>query len=330
VVVSNNGGGCWGGWGGWGWGCGSWGWGWGWGWCGPSVSFSFGFGYPYYASCYYPYYYPRYRYPYYGYGYPYYDYGSYCAYPSYPYYDSYPYVYREVEVPDYVAAPTVVEPAEESAAESISPVPAPLEGEETLEAGLRPAQLSFVSGLHAMEEGDYDRATEAFFNASVEDPDSRLVKVFLATSLFSVGEYPYAAEYLRTGLENWEEFPSYEWDVRSLYGNERDFETQLSLLEKHTALDPSDVDAQLVLGFIAMNSGNGEKAGAAFDAVRTFSADPVELSVASRYLSELEDRSGAFPRSDDERFDLAVRGNPAVQAFLASPSSEDVPTLPIR
>ena len=338
MVVVQNGGGCWGGWGGWGWGCGGWGWGWG-SWCGPAFGFSvgFSFGYPYYGSCYYPYYpyygyagyyprYPRYycSYPYYGY--PYYDYGSYCSYPSYL--DDYPYVVREVEVPDYVTAPSVVEPPPvvESPVESAAPVEAPAPDEEAL----RPAQLSFITGLHAMEAGDYDRASDAFFNASLEDPDSRLVKVFLATSLFSVGEYHYSAEYLRLGLENWEEFPSYNWDVRGLYGNEKDFEAHLATVERQTQVDPSDVDAQVVLGFVAMNSGHPEKAGAAFDAVRTLSTDPVEMAIATRYLTELEDRSGAFPRSDDERFDLATREDPAVQAFLASNSAEDVPALPIR
>lgn len=337
VVVVNNGG-CWGGWGGWGYG----GWGYPWYSCyspafygyygygypyGLSFGFSFGYGYPYY-NCYYP----RYRYwPRYYAGYPYY--GDYCSYPT-PYYDDYPYVYRDVEVPDYVTAPTALErrlPVAETVVpeDALAPVPT-LDGEEAFYASLKPAQLSFVLGLHAMEGGEYDQATESFFNASVEDPDSRLVKVFLATSLFSVGEYHYAAEYLRLSLETWDEFPSYDWNVRGLYGSEKDFEAHLALLERHTALDPGDIDAQIVLGFIAMSSGEAEKAGAAFDAVRTLSTDPVELDLASRYLGELEDRSGAFPRSDDERFDLAVREDPAIQAFLAGHAPKDVPALPIR
>jgi hypothetical protein len=244
------------------------------------------------------------------------------------------YVYRDVEVPDDVTAPAVVEaealPVPPAAGATGDVAPPPPAGEGSFYATLRPAQLSFVLGLHAMEGREYDQATESFFNASIEDPDSRLVKLFLAASLFSVGEYRYAAEYIRLGLESWEEFPRYDWDVRGLYGSAGDFETHLALLEKHVTLEPGDVDAQIVLGFVSMHSGSIEKAGAAFDAVRALASDPVELAIASRYLTELEDRSGAFPRSDEERFDLAVREDPAVRAFLASHALKDVPALPIR
>jgi hypothetical protein len=247
------------------------------------------------------------------------------------------YVYRDVEIPDdavpveQAEAPEPVgPPAPPTLAGEADAVPQPLGREESFYASLKPAQLSFVLGLHAMQGGDYDQATESFFNASVEDPDSRLVKVFLAASLFSAGEYRYAAEYIRLGLDGWEEFPSFDWDVRDLYGSPNDFESHLALLETETALDPGDIDSQLVLGFIAMHSGDLVRAGSAFDAVRNLSGDPVELAIASRYMAEVEDRSGAFPRSEEERFELAARADPAVKAFLTSHSMRDVPALPIR
>ena len=102
----------------------------------------------------------------------------------------------------------IAEPAEAVAAQERRP----LGGEEAFFASLKPAQLSFAFGFMHFKNRNYDEAAESFYNASLEDPDSRLVKVFLGLSLFSIGEYPYAAEYLRLGLESWPEFASLPLD----------------------------------------------------------------------------------------------------------------------
>jgi len=206
----------------------------------------------------------------------------------------------------------------------------PLGSKEAFLAGLKPAQLSFVMGLEDLRKGNYEEATESLYSASLEDPDSRLVKVFLATSLFSVGEHAYAAEYLRLGLDGWDAFPSYTWDVRGAYGVPGDFDRHLASLEEEVRARPGDADRLLVLGFLKMHSGQPEGAASAFDSLGAVSTDPVDDALASRYVAEIEDRNGTFPRDPSEAARLATDEEPAVRAFLASQSPADVPELPIR
>jgi tetratricopeptide (TPR) repeat protein len=241
----------------------------------------------------------------------------------------------DVEVPvDAAAQAAPVEsvplaPEGQAAASNLVAEAAILDPQERFFASLRPAQLSFVFGLGHLKAGKYDEATEALYNASIEDPESKLVKVFLGISLFSAGEYGYAAEYLRLGLEEWEAFPGYQWRVQDLYGRPGDFDSHLALLEEETRLNPAHTDAALVLGFLAMHSGDLAKAGNAFDSVRSLSSDGVEQTIARRYIAEIEVRTGAFPGPAGETAPPAEE-DATIQAFLASLAPADVPKLPIR
>jgi len=238
----------------------------------------------------------------------------------------------EVDVPDEAIAGATpqVESREISPPDGEVAASEPLEPKEAFLAGLKPAQLSFVMGLDDLRKGNYEDATESLYSASLEDPESRLVKVFLATSLFSVGEHGYAAEYLRLGLDGWDAFPSYSWDVRDAYGVPGDFDRHMAALEEEVRTRPGDADRLLVLGFLKTHSGQPEGAASAFESLQAVSTDPVDDALAERYVAEIEDRNGTFPRDPSEAARLAADEEPAVQAFLASQSVADVPALPIR
>ena len=320
--------------------------------CYPYAGYYYGYPYPYlydYGCDFYDGYYVRFGYARASYyaacsGYGYHGYAHHCHHYACSAHGDHEYHVRDcpecypsgsltydVDVPDAALGETQVEPSEIAPPAGEGAVqPATLEPKEAFLAGLKPAQLSFVLGLDDLRKGDYEGATESLYSASLEDPESRLVKVFLATSLFSIGEHSYAAEYLRLSLDGWDAFPAYPWDVRGAYGVPGDFDKQLAALEEEVRTRPADADRLLVLGFLKTHSGRPEEAASAFDSLRAVSTDPVDDALASRYVAEIEDRNGTFPRDPDEAARLAADEEPAVRAFLASHSVADVPALPIR
>ncbi len=232
--------------------------------------------------------------------------------------------------PQAEAAPSVLLPAE-----AVEPEPRPVSRQEAFFASLKPAQLSFALGLVQFRNGGYGEASESFYNASIEDPESKLVKVFLGVSLFAVGEYQFAAEYLRLGLEEWPTFPTYRWSVQGLYGSSSDLGSQLALLEEETRRNPGDVDAALVLAFLGMSGAPAPSiaVGESVDRVRLLSEDPVDQILVDRYVAEIEARSGLFPAATESNNDLAMAASvedPTMTVFLQSLELGYVPALPIR
>jgi hypothetical protein len=242
------------------------------------------------------------------------------------------YVEHDVNVPEAVAGGAAVPQPEAPVQGAATPESSPEartiapEREESFFASLRPAQLSFAMGLIHFREGDYDQAAEDFYNSSVEDPSSRLVKVFLGVSLFAVGEYSFAAEYFRLGLDEWPAFTRHPWNVQRMYGNSADFTHQLATLHDAASMDPADDDAALVLTVLNLSSataGSEGDAGASIDRVRSLSVNPVDRSIALDYQPRVE---AAAPPAEAEPADL----DPAVENFLATLEPQDVAALPIR
>jgi hypothetical protein len=219
------------------------------------------------------------------------------------------YVYHDVEVPQVDPVVDVGVPEQDSAAGSgTEPSPEartlpgssaqgaeraedPMEREELFFASLKPAQLSFALGLIHFREGHFDDAAEAFYNATIEDPESRLAKAFLAHALFSVGEYEFAAEYLREGLVDWEAAAAYRWNLQALYGRPEDLESQRRLLLDRQRLYPADSDVLLLLAFVEFATGRENEAAQRFEELRSSSQDPDAILLAGAFLAEIETRS---------------------------------------
>jgi len=288
--------------------------------------------------------------------------------------DGEPYAYHDVDVPSEYASAEVYEtldtsavtPAATGAAEgSLTPAidrsgPAPqaearrLNPQEAFFASLKPAQLSFAFGLLKLGDANYEEASEEFFNASIEDPESPVTKVFMGLALFSTGEYRYAARYLRSGLEQLPEFPTYDWDLAKVYRSEENLDAHMKLLREKVALQPSDEDAAFVLAVLEYHRGNPEDAGPRFALLRTFAEDPGTRVVVGRYIAEIERRQdgtsqaaertpallsdaellsnpGAFSAADSpSEGGVPVAAGPGLRAFLADPSFASVKQLSIR
>ncbi len=330
------------------------------------VSFGVSYGYPYVSSYGYyghgyPYYGYRFRYRrHYGYYSSYYPLAYRTAYVTYPYYPSYAEYYSYENDPAYGGG-TYVDQSNhyyyygQRAGDATSVEEVPEDGlYESSEAGaeveearfvvreplvdgtpaanepngeLSTAQYQFSLGYLQLERGEYQSASEHFYEASLEAPESRLLKLFLALSLAGQGEYGFSAEYLRHALEDWDALALYPWDVSTLLP-EGETTRRIESLRGEVALGGGGVDALLVLAFLEFHS-RDPGAGATLDHLRDFgAASPVDRAIAERYLSALLVRDGeAVPVIAGEISDIYES---PVAEFLAAPSAEKVSELPIH
>jgi tetratricopeptide (TPR) repeat protein len=284
----------------------------------PFFSFSFGFGFPFYAYYYSPY--PYYGYPYWcDPWYPYYG-GIYYYPPPPPYYYNREY-YNGDYSQGYVSAQTVPDaqaapPAESAPVEtargeagtgSITPIPRneivenrPGSATDTVTtvAASAPAKNA-LEGLAEFRGGDYTQASDSLFQAAQATTESQSLKLYLAESLFAIGEYGYAADYLREALDARPDLASQPFNASRLYSQtpqgEEDFAKHFSQLVEHVRLDPGDNDALMVLGFIQLNSSRPEDAGATLTVLRDSAARPQDQAIAARLMGEAERRAGAVP-----------------------------------
>ena len=197
------------------------------------------------------------------------------------------------------------------------------EGAETgAVEGLRPAQLNFWLGLESLRQGKYNDAAESLYNALLEDPGNGVIKVILSESLFAIGEYRYAARYLREALGDWEEFTRYQWSPAALYRNAEDFPARLKALEKEATEHPENLDLQLVLGYERFVHGDPDGAKGIFASLATSAPDEPTRKLSTRFLGRIEALAGG------EAVEPPA-GNPTGR-FLKSLSLEDLRALNMR
>jgi tetratricopeptide (TPR) repeat protein len=206
---------------------------------------------------------------------------------------------------------------------------------DELFSNLKPAQLSVTFGLNSFKSGDYERATEEFYNASIEDPESPLVKVLLGMALFSTGEYRYAAGYFRRGLGEWPDFARYTWQIQNLYGELGDFQKHSDLVTQQLELTPTDEDTLLVSALTRYFAEDFESAGPQFAMLRTFARDTTTKTIAEAYLPEVASRIQGGNGAQEVgiapvAYRVPLSEDDPVGAFLRRPGVDRVGALPIR
>lgn len=189
-------------------------------------------------------------------------------------------------------------------------------------ADLTPSQVTFAMGILAFRKGNYDEASEYFFNASIEDSGSVVPELFLAVSLVSIGEFDYAATYLRTALQTSPGLITTPVRLDRIYGDERaeELARHRNLLEERHVLHPADPDTQLLRSFFALNAGDLDAAGQSALALRDASESTEDRELGGALLNEVERR-----RSDPDRTESTARS-----AFLENPEVGAIPGLSIR
>jgi hypothetical protein len=203
-------------------------------------------------------------------------------------------------------------------------------------AQLSPAKQTLALGLLAFRRGEYDDAAELLYNASIEDPDSGVVRVALAASLVAIAEYGYGAAYLRQAYRGSDPVVKHPLQLRRLYGADRqaEFEAHRRLLADRAELFPSDPDTLLLSAFVALGTGEKQAALVSLNALEQIAQDPGDRELAARL------RAASLPEAAVEAADAAPSPAPSsaasdsseavIRAFLESPGLETVKALPVR
>jgi tetratricopeptide (TPR) repeat protein len=272
---------------------------------GFGFGFGWGWGYPYYAAYYSPWYYDPWYYPY-----PYY-----AGYPAYPYY-GYPYeggtaVYNNYYYSSAPAAGGEASGAGAAPAESsggISPLPKAEDGESArAEAESVPGRGNIIypgsgqalnealSGLANFRDGRYPEASEDLYAAVQSNPASPGLKVYLAESLFAIGEYKFAGDYLRQAILTKPAVALQPFDLGRLYAptpeGQADLNRHLDALKEHVELQPYDADALLVLGFLQLQAGDPNEAAGTLLALNDYTENPLSQQAASQLFAAVQLRN---------------------------------------
>jgi tetratricopeptide (TPR) repeat protein len=175
------------------------------------------------------------------------------------YYDYYgggwPYYGNEVTV--YSAPTEAVQVPESPPVEAAAAPPAPdaaaPDGSDTA-----PGQQYAAQARDAFRAGDYREALRQANHAAVEMPRNAEVHELMSLALFALAEYRAAAIEAHAaialgGVSGWPAIFAY-------YGEETTYSNQFRALEKHVRKNPKSPEAQFLLGYHDVLTGNKEAA----------------------------------------------------------------------
>ncbi len=223
-----------------------------------------------------------------GYGSPYY-----CA--PYAYYCAPEPVYYTYIVEDSTAHDDTAEAAEPVAYESEAAVgesrvdPATRESIDPRVAESRPnanatraANDYLTLGDRAFRDGRFSDAVYAYAKAVELVPDDGVFHLILSDALFATGDYHYCAYALRRAIELDPKLVESVVDKRGFYGDPREFDRQLALLERYVEDHFLDDDARLVL---AANYLFSNRPDLTADLLQSAFSSAVRDSVAGRVIA---------------------------------------------
>jgi tetratricopeptide (TPR) repeat protein len=148
-------------------------------------------------------------------------------------------------------------------------------------------------GIRLFERGQYARALQAFRAAREARPDSPYADFLLAQALFATGEYGQSAQAIRSGAVRNPDWSRHRVDVRSFYGETRDWKDHVSKLESFARAHPEDQDASLVLGYMAFFTRDYGRAEQVFDKLeKECPSDGLAASYRRLALVELDRTRG--------------------------------------
>lgn len=194
---------------------------------------------------------------------------------------------------------------------------------EELVQALQPAELSFCEGWVLLREGRYVSATESFYNASLELPQSGLIHFYLGLSLAAQGEIELAAAALAEARELSPRLLAYSADAVLHFGDESKVAEIVQKIADFTRLHPARTEGWVTGATLGL-----------------FMAKSLEdIALAKRQASEatLFDRNSTFGLALLAEADRRERGavfsdpasqpNQSVQLWLSQPSCESIGVL---
>ena len=145
-----------------------------------------------------------------------------------------------------------------------------------------PSLKQFDEGLAQFKAGDYKGALANFDAALKQFPGDPVIHEVRALTLFALGDYQSAAAALNSFLSS---APGMDWTtMSSLYGNVKDYETQLRALEKFARENPTDPSSHFVLAYHYLVTGAKD---AAIRALKVVVANQPKDYTAKRMLDAL-------------------------------------------
>ena len=242
-------------------------------WFVPTFSFGFGWGwdYPGYYSSYYPYYYssPTVLYtepavvetvPVYG--------GTTYTEPSTVYYadPGTTYVETAPAAPPAGSSTTYVE---RSAPGATTTAPSPPPASQSEQA--RPVKEPDPRVIKAVTEGNehfaagrYPEAGKAYADAIAIDNTDGVARLLLGLTTFAQGDFATAAATMRQALDATPDLIWYPFNIKALYRDQTHFQEHLAALARHVDANPSDQEAQFLLGYMWYASGDAQNAKVIF------------------------------------------------------------------
>lgn len=145
------------------------------------------------------------------------------------------------------------------------------------------------TGVEAFSSGRYEQAGQKFLEAAIEAPDMVDALLAYAVARFATGDYDASAVAIRRGIRAEPGVVDSLFDIRDRYGKLSDFNEHYGRLQQFVEVNPSDIDARVVLGFVEHFTGQRERSAKTFEAVKLQS--PADLELADTFL-------GAKPMSE--------------------------------
>lgn len=236
-----------------------------------------------------------------------------------------------VEEPVYVETPVYVpvDPAIVSAGGTSSAFVAPSSGYEQGggSLGIAPEELQelMAEGTQLFWDGQYDEAARLFLRVAMEDPNNVDAHFAYASARFATGDYNVAAVATRKGVKLFPEIVDSMFDIRDRYGDATHFEHHLRRLEERVREWPDDLDARIVLGFVAHFSGAREWAAETFRWVLSRSqadADLAMIFLNAKTPDEIRRMTGPSAAQSSAPASAVVR--PTVQPRVVRPTTPAV------
>ena len=145
------------------------------------------------------------------------------------------------------------------------------------------------SGRRLFEAGLYTKAAGRFRDALAARPDTS-THMMLAQALFASGKYPAAVAEIKKGLALNTDWLEAEVDLRSLYGEPKDFMPQLAHLAHDLKENPLDRESLFLLGFELFVSGQRQKAKVLLEQAARLEPDDRHLKPFFDYYARRPDQ----------------------------------------
>ncbi|HWL94488.1 MAG TPA: tetratricopeptide repeat protein [Phycisphaerae bacterium] len=131
--------------------------------------------------------------------------------------------------------------------------------------------IALDRGDKAFEKGQYDQARAEYLQALALAGEDATARVALGLAEYALASFDAASSEIRKGVARAPSLAHSAFNLRSVYGNQRDFEAHVRILEDHVGQNPADSESRFLLGFVRYFS--GDRAGGVA-LLETYLADP--------------------------------------------------------